>query len=78
MFLTAEELKLLTGRCRTRTQIAALRGMGIEHKINAAGKVLVSRQHAEAVMAGKSGEPVKTSTFRPNWDAVRNAKAASR
>jgi hypothetical protein len=75
MFLSAEELKQLTGRCRAGAQIAALRSMGVEHKVNAAGKVLVLRRHVEELLGIAAGDHGNVRSYVPNWGALKNAKA---
>ena len=47
MFLNQEELQILTGRQRRDAVIRALRGMRIEHVINAAGEPIVSTSHVD-------------------------------
>lgn len=68
MFLTADELRKLTGRARPRQQAEILRHMGIRHVVNAAGHVVVLRAHVERRLDGKaaSSEPVQ-----PNYSAIR-------
>ena len=53
MFLTKEELQELTGRTRRDAQVAALRSMGIEHRIRPDGSPAVLRAHVE--QAGEMG-----------------------
>lgn len=52
MLLTDIELKQITGRDRPQAQIKALRALGINHKINAAGRILVVAEHAYNVIQG--------------------------
>jgi hypothetical protein len=48
MFLTADEVRDLTGKVRNQTQVAALRHMGIEHRVRPDGSVAVLRAHVES------------------------------
>lgn len=52
MLLTDIELKQITGREKPCAQIRALRALGINHKINAAGRILVVAEHAYNVIQG--------------------------
>ena len=54
MFLTADDLRTLTGRSRADAQIAALRRMGIPYWLNAAGKPVVA---TETILGGKASKP---------------------
>jgi hypothetical protein len=69
MFLTEDELVTLTGRKTARTQSVVLSQMGINFKLNAIGKVIVLRSHAEQVISGERNRSAKI--FEPNWAAVR-------
>lgn len=69
MFLSPEEVIELTGRQRPRSQIEALRTMGIEHRPRPDGTPAVMRRHVEAVFAAHPDGRV-TSPAEPNWDAV--------
>jgi hypothetical protein len=65
MFLTPEEIAVLTGRKVRSKQIEALRLMGIAFFVNAVGKPIV----AKAVIEGRPGSapPVKLrEPWRPN------------
>ena len=50
IILTREEIETITGRKRYTAQSRQLAKMGIEHRLNAAGEPIVSRQHFEQVM----------------------------
>ena len=64
MFLTADELRELTGRGRSDAQIVALRRMGIPFWVNAANKPVVA---ASAINGGdKAAKP-------PTWEPRRGA-----
>ena len=52
MLLTDAELKQITGREKPHAQIKALRALGINHKVNAAGRILVVADHAWQVIGG--------------------------
>ena len=68
MFLTASELRELTGRIRKNAQAEALRQMGIEHKLRPDGSVAVLRAHVERSLG--LNEAVKNmKTIEPNWSA---------
>ncbi|MFJ1257879.1 DUF4224 domain-containing protein [Cupriavidus sp. CuC1] len=49
MFLTNDEIRELTKRTHRRTQVEALRTLGIEHRVRADGSIVVLRAHIEAV-----------------------------
>jgi len=74
MFLTLDEVQQLTGRRRRDAQEAALRAMGIEHRINAIGKVVVSKAHVELVLGGAPSNSTKSDRAeQPNWEALCHA-----
>lgn len=56
MFLTADELRMLTGRARKSGQIAALRKMGVPFLVNAAGVPVVTRAALEGGRPEKEGK----------------------
>jgi hypothetical protein len=62
LFLSTEELVLLTGRKMRAKQIDALRGMGIAFFVNALGRPVVARVAIE----GKT-DAVKHSVVRALW-----------
>lgn len=58
MFLTAEELRELTGRARRKNQIAWLKAKGYKHEVNALGRIIVARAHVDYRLgAGKPPTP---------------------
>jgi hypothetical protein len=59
MFLSADELIVLTGRRQKLKQIATLRKMGIAFYVNAAGRPVVARSAVE----GKT----PTEAPKPKW-----------
>lgn len=59
MFLTAEELRVLTGRTFKRLQIEALRKMGIPFFVNAMGRAIVARTAIEGNGKAASATPPK-------------------
>lgn len=63
MFLTANELRELTGFTRRSRQIAQLRQMGIAFWINGAGRPVVPR----AVIEGRKTAPQPAKTWEPAW-----------
>lgn len=69
MFLTADELRELTGKARPSAQLRALRSMGIEHKVRPDGSLAVSRSHVESLLGGAAGDKV-TAPKQPNWSAL--------
>lgn len=68
MFLTPIELQSLTGRVRRGAQVAALRAMGIEHRVRPDGRVVVSKSHVEHILGGST--PTRTTLDEPNWAAL--------
>jgi hypothetical protein len=69
MFLNAQELKELTKRKRSTSQIIVLRSLGIEHKVRPDGSVLVLRGHVERLLGG-SHPLEKVQPIEPNWRAI--------
>lgn len=67
-FLTAAELRELTGYRAAGRQDAWLTEQGIPHR-KVGGRTIVSRNHVRAWLEGR---PVKTSTG-PNWGALQHA-----
>ncbi len=67
MFLAKEELQELTGRTRRDAQVAALRSMGIEHRIRPDGSPAVLRAHVEQTL-GAAGYTAKSTDVEPDWD----------
>lgn len=68
MFLTVEELQVLTGLQQPAAQIRWLVRHGYPHEISAGGKPVVVRSYVEARLGGKPAEQPKT---RPNFAALR-------
>ena len=66
MFLTKEELQALTGRQRRDAQVAALRQMGIEHKIRPDGSPAVLRAHVEELLGG-TRYTTNQDLIEPDW-----------
>ena len=73
MLLTTFELEQLTGRKRATAQARALLSMGISHRVNAAGNLVVSRQHVEAMLGAVSSDRNRARKHEPNWEALGNA-----
>jgi len=78
LFLSSKEVEELTGRKRPTRQVQALRGMGIENRLNPAGRVIVSRRHLEELLGAKSGRRTQTRSIEPDWSALNHAKASSK
>lgn len=60
MFLTAEEIRQLTGRAQKARQVEWLRAAGVPFYINAAGHPIVARAVIE-------GRPSDQSATLPPW-----------
>jgi hypothetical protein len=69
MFLTVEEVRNLTGKVRNQAQIAALRHMGIEHRVRPDGTVAVLRAHVESSL-GLLNQARNITLVEPNWSAI--------
>jgi hypothetical protein len=69
MFLSADELVELTGRRQRESQAQALRMMGIEHKMRADGRLVVSRRHVEQVLGVAPAGPVDVDAMI-DWSAA--------
>lgn len=69
MFLTPDEVRELTGRLRRDAQAAALRHMGIEHKVRPDGSIAVLRAHVEREFG--VDEQTQTKDIEPDWNALR-------
>ena len=68
MFLTADELRQLTGRARSAAQIAALKRGGYRYTVNSLGRPIVLRAHVERRLDGaRSGPDTRTS---PDFEAL--------
>lgn len=73
MFLDVEELVKLTGRKRRRSQVQALKFMGIEHRIRPDGSVAVSRVHVEqllGVVCDGGSRQRGGDEAEPNWAMI--------
>ena len=72
MFLSQEEIVELTGKKRRPAQVSALNMMGIEHKVNADGRVIVLTSHIENVFGGnmKTRLESKNTKQQPDWGAI--------
>jgi len=55
MFLTAAELRELTGRARRKDQLVWLKAKGYKHEVNALGRIIVARAHVDHRLG--SGQP---------------------
>ncbi|MBC8725820.1 DUF4224 domain-containing protein [Paraburkholderia sp. 31.1] len=69
MFLSADELIELTGRRQRASQESALRAMGIEHKVRADGRLVVSRRHVEQQL-GAASDSSTQNEIMPDWSAA--------
>ncbi len=52
LLLSEDEVEDITGYQKPKRQLRALEQLGIRAKQNARGRVVVSRRHAERVLAG--------------------------
>ena len=68
MFLTADELRQLTGLKRKGDQARFLRGQGYAVELDANGRPLVLRSAVEARM----GAVPVAKQAEPNWEALRS------
>lgn len=71
LFLTPEELQQLTGYQRNADQRRWLTNHGWKFEVSAIGKAIVSRQHAEAMLAGAREEQKRN--WQPNRAALGRA-----
>jgi len=67
MFLTAEEIRRLTGRARRGAQAIALKRMGLRFTLNAVGDPIVARCHVEKRL---NGTPTTPEPDTPNFAAL--------
>lgn len=75
MFLTPDQLRELTGKCRPSAQARVLKTLGIEHRTRPDGFVLVLVAHVEHLLNPGTKAKVKRP-FVPNWKALaENPKA---
>lgn len=74
MFLTADELRELTGRVRWSAQIRWLRDNHWAHTVTADGRPVVSKQEAERqLVTGSRAPPQDAGTSEPDFAAARRA-----
>lgn len=69
MFLSTEELEVLTGRKRITLQREWLTLHGWLHEVNAAGRPVVLRSYAESRLSGIKASSASVQ-IRPNFKAV--------
>lgn len=67
LFLTADDLKHLTGRLRPSAQIRWLRERGWPHDVNALGRPVVATAEVERRLTGLA----QPRSPEPNWSAIR-------
>ena len=70
MFLSAVELRALTGKERKDAQVRALRAMGIEHRVRPDGHPVVLRSHVETELGGQPLRRAPKRRVEPNWDGA--------
>lgn len=74
MFLTGEELTLLTGKKQRTAQRVALNKMLIQHITRPDGMPLVSRSHLETRLDGKIQTSLESNKdIKPDWGAMYDA-----
>jgi hypothetical protein len=73
MFLTADEIHVLTGRVRPSAQVRWLRQHGYRHTVNALGSPVVAVAEANRKLVGGV-----RSAQEPNWEGLKghSGKAA--
>lgn len=74
MFLTNDEMRLLTNRVQYSAQIRALSAMGIEHRVRPDGSLAVLRSHVERLFGGMT-ESRQRSSVEPNWGALNATRS---
>ena len=67
LLLTEREVVDITGYQKPKRQLRALEQMGIRAKQNARGRVVVSRRHAEQMLAGDIESSAMTLTPDFSW-----------
>ena len=67
LFLSDDDIFLLTNRKRRTAQIIALRMMGIEHKIRPDGSIVISHAHVQKVLDGDSSNMRFCKEIEPDW-----------
>lgn len=73
MFLTADELRELTGLTRWSAQIRWLSARGWAHAVRADGRPVVSRKEAERQLESRGSAPRARATSEPDFAAARRA-----
>ena len=73
LFLTPDELHCLTGYRRTADQRRWLTAHDWRFEVSAIGRPIVSRQHAEAKLAGLATVQPAAPEWKPNLAAIRKA-----
>ncbi|WP_428398209.1 DUF4224 domain-containing protein [Marinobacter salarius] len=68
MFLTADEVKTLTGKARKSAQMQWLDAQKIRYFENGIGEIIISRSHVEHLLGGE--HDYKESTG-PDFSALR-------
>ena len=74
IFLSSEELEVLTGRKRPKAQADILRNMGIQYKLNAVGLVIVGRKHVEQVLGADGCRTHEAK--EPKFNLLEKGRAA--
>ena len=74
IFLSSEELEVLTGRKRPKAQVGMLTDMGIQYKLNAVGSVIVSRRHVEQVLGADNCRTREAK--EPKFNLLEKGRAA--
>lgn len=71
MFLSVQDVRILTGYTTRPAQVRALNRMGIDHKVRPDGRVIVLRTHIEKILDNSpiSGN-IKGKHNEPNWSAL--------
>lgn len=70
MFLTQDEVAVLTGKSRRTQQKQVLEAANIYYIENGIGELVVSRAHVERILEGK---PQSRDASGPNFDSLRKA-----
>ena len=69
MFLTQDEVAVLTGKTRKSSQKQVLEAAGIRYIENGIGEIVVSRAHVEHRLGG--GDQITIEGSGPNFEALR-------
>ena len=72
MFLEPEQLQRLTGYKTRIAQIKALNEMGITHKVNAAGDIIVLESHIKKLLDGFIYPAKNEQSPKPNFNGLYN------